>query len=160
MKANKRKTYLQEIIKNYLKTGKSVIELLRENAKSKSERDICNKSISKCEEAIVHIDCISHIEVLEYLYSIFIGNNVVAYSVSGGIASSKKLKEFDTDEHIGELIEIIEENKKKQIAKVKAMEESKKTIDLAKKEGKKIEMVYDKETKTVKPLIVEEKPQA
>ena len=64
MKANRRKTYLQEIIKNYLKTSKSVIELLRENAKSKSERDICHKSISKCEEAIVHIDCITHIEVL------------------------------------------------------------------------------------------------
>ena len=35
MKINQRKTYLQEIIKNYLKTSKSVMELLKANAKSK-----------------------------------------------------------------------------------------------------------------------------
>ena len=160
MKINQRKTYLQEIIKNYLKTSKSVMELLKANAKSKEERDVCKKSITKCEEAIVHIDCINHIEILEYLYSIFVGNNVIAYSVSGQMVLSPKLKEWDTDDGIKELVALMEENKKKKQAKLEQQEKNRKAVEEARKQGKKVERVYDKETKTVKPMIIEEKESA
>lgn len=152
----KKREYLITIIQKYLETGKSLMEYLKAVAPTRSAKYACNKSINKIDEALVHLRQINHIEVLEHLYSMFIGNGVIAYSISGGIIMSKEMQKWDTDEGIHELIELIEENRKKQEEKLKIQQENRKIVEQAKKEGKKVEMVYDKETKSVKPMIVEE----
>ena len=152
----KKREYLITIIQKYLETGKSLMEYLKAVAPTRSAKYACNKSLKKIDEALVHLRQINHIEVLEHLYSMFIGNGVIAYSISGGIIMSKEMQKWDTDEGIHELIELIEENRKKQEEKLKIQQENRKIVEQAKKEGKKVEMVYDKETKSVKPMIVEE----
>ena len=152
----KKREYLITIIQKYLETGKSLMEYLKAVAPTRSAKYACNKSINKIDEALVHLRQINHIEVLEHLYSMFIGNGVIAYSISGGIIMSKEMQKWDTDEGIHELIELIEENRKKQEEKLKIQQENRKIVEQAKQEGKKVEMVYDKETKSVKPMIVEE----
>lgn len=152
----KKREYLITIIQKYLETGKSLMEYLKAVATTRSAKYACNKSLNKIDEALVHLRQINHIEVLEHLYSMFIGNGVIAYSISGGIIMSKEMQKWDTDEGIHELIELIEENRKKQEEKLKIQQENRKIVEQAKKEGKKVEMVYDKETKSVKPMIVEE----
>lgn len=152
----KKREYLITIIQKYLETGKSLMEYLKAVAPTRSAKYACNKSLNKIDEALVHLRQINHIEVLEHLYSMFIGNGVIAYSISGGIIMSKEMQKWDTDEGIHELIELIEENRKKQEEKLKIQQENRKIVEQAKKEGKKVEMVYDKETKSVKPMIVEE----
>ena len=152
----KKREYLITIIQKYLETGKSLMEYLNAVAPTRSAKYACNKSLKKIDEALVHLRQINHIEVLEHLYSMFIGNGVIAYSISGGIVMSKEMQKWDTDEGIHELIELIEENRKKQEEKLKIQQENRKIVEQAKKEGKKVEMVYDKETKSVKPMIVEE----
>ena len=152
----KKREYLITIIQKYLETGKSLMEYLKSVAPTRSAKYACNKSINKIDEALVHLRQINHIEVLEHLYSMFIGNGVIAYSISGGIIMSKEMQKWDTDEGIHELIELIEENRKKEEEKLKIQQENRKIVEQAKKEGKKVEMVYDKETKSVKPMIVEE----
>lgn len=152
----KKREYLITIIQKYLETGKSLMEYLKAVAPTRKAKYACNKSINKIDEAIVHLRQIKHIEVLEHLYSMFIGNGVIAYSISGGIVVSKEMQKWDTDDGIHELIELIEENRKKQEEKLKVQEENRKIVEQAKREGKKVEMVYDKGTKSVKPMIVEE----
>ena len=152
----KKREYLITIIQKYLETGKSLMEYLKAVAPTSKAKYACNKSLNKIDEALVHLRQINHIEVLEHLYSMFIGNGVIAYPISGGIIMSKEMQKWDTDEGIHELIELIEENRKKQEEKLKIQQENRKIVEQAKKEGKKVEMVYDKETKSVKPMIVEE----
>ena len=94
---------------------------------------------------------------MDYLYSTFIGNNIIAYSVSGKVVLSQKLKEYDTDEGFAEFLEMVESQKREQEEKIKQRQDNMNAIKKAKEQGKKVEMVWDKDTKTVKPMIVEEK---
>lgn len=156
----KKREYLINIIENYLKTGKALLEYLKSVADTRKGKYTCNKSIKKIDQAITHLRQIKHIEVLDYLYSTFIGNGVIAYSISGGMVLSKKLAEYDTDSGVVELKQLMEENKQKQIEKEKQRQDTIQAVNKAKAEGKKVEMVWDKDTKTVKPMVVEEKPNA
>jgi len=156
----KKREYLIGIVQKYLETGKSLMEYLKAVAPTRKAKYSCNKSIKKIEEGITHLRQIKHIEVLEYLYSTFIGNGVIAYSISGGIVCSPKMKEYDTESGVKELIELMKETQEKQKAKFEEKQRQKEAIEKAKEQGKNVEMVWDKDTKTVKPMIVEEKPNA
>ena len=78
----------------------------------------------------------------------------------GGIVISPKMKEFDTDKGVEELVSLMKEAQEKQQAKLLEKQRQKEVIEKAKEQGKNVEMVWDKDTKTVKPMIVEEKPNA
>ena len=153
----KKKQHLVAIIGSFLKTNIALMEYYKAVAPDRKSKLVCTKSIKAAEQALVHLNTIKHIEILDYLYSTFIGNNALAYSISGKMVLSPKIKEWDTDDGVKELIALMEENKKKQQEKFEQQEKNRKAIEEAKKQGKKVEMVYDKDTKTVKPLIIEEK---
>ena len=59
--------------------------------------------------------------------------------------------------YVVELKKLMEENRKKHQEKEEQRIKNYEAVEKAKKEGKKVEMVWDKESKTVKPMIVEEK---
>ena len=59
-----------------------------------------------------------------------------------------------------EFREIIEKQKREKLAKLEEKRKEQEIIEKAKAEGKRVEMVWDKDTKTNKPMIIEEKPNA
>lgn len=152
-----KRKHLISIIIFYLETAKSEMTYLRAVATTKEAKKTCTKSINSITKAIWKVDKIKHIEILEYIYSSFIGNNVIAYSVSGSIVISRKLAEYDKDENIEEFKAILEEQRKDALEKEKARKETIEAVRKAKAEGKRVEMVYDEKTKTTKPLIIEDK---
>ena len=156
----KKRDYLLAIIGSYLTTSYNLMAYYKAVADTRKAKLICTKSMKKLEQARITINQIKHIEVLDYLYSTFIGNNVIAYSVSGNIVLSDKLKEFDNDTGVEELKQIMEDAKQKVLEKQKQRADTINAVNKAKAEGKKVEMVWDNDTKTTKPLTVEEKPNA
>lgn len=153
----KKRKYLINFLQKYLETSVALMEYYKSVATTRKEKYVCNKSIKSSLQAIDHLRQIKHIEILEYLYSTFVGNNVIAYSVSGKIVLSNKLKEYDSDNGIQEFREMVENQKKEKEQKEKQRQETLNAVRKAKEQGKKVEMVWDKDTKTAKPMIVEEK---
>ena len=90
----------------------------------------------------------------------FVGSNYQAHAFVGSWITSEKIKEYDTDEGIEELRQIIKENKKKALEKEKRQKENLEAMKKAREQGKQIQMVWDGKTKTIKPVVVEEKPNA
>lgn len=153
----KKRKYLINFIQKYLETSVALMEYYKSVATTRKEKYVCTKSIKSSKQAIDHLRQINHIEILDYLYSTFVGNNVIAYSVSGKIVLSNKLKEYDSDSGIQEFREMVETQKKEREQKEKQRQETLNAVRKAKEQGKKVEMVWDKDTKTTKPMIVEEK---
>lgn len=160
LEEKKKREHLINIIQKYLETSKCLMEYYKAVADTRKGKLACTRSIKKIDQAITHLRQIKHIEVLDYLYSTFIGNNVIAYSISGSIVISPKMKEFDTDKGVKELVALMEETRKKEQDKINAKIQQREIIEKAREQGKNVEMVWDKDTKTVKPMIVEEKPNA
>lgn len=156
----KKREYLIAIISSYLDTSYNLLAYYKGIADTRKAKLTCTKSMKRIEQAKVHLRQIKHIEVLDYLYATFIGNNVIAYSISGSMVLSPKLAYFDTDNGIDELRKEMEEQRNKQIEQEKKRKETLEAINKAKAEGKKVEMVWDNDTKTTKPVIVQEKPNA
>lgn len=157
---NKKRDYLINIIESYLKVNVDLMSYFKALAKDRKGKLTCTKSIRSTEQAINHLRQIKHIEILEYLYSIFIGNNAMAYAVSGSMVLSSKIKEWDTEEGIVEFRDLIEKQKQENELKQKQAQERIDAIKKAKEQGKDVELVYDNENKGLKPLIVDEKPNA
>lgn len=151
----KKRQYLIKIIKSYLTTSIDLMSYYKAVADTRKAKLVCNKSMKSLEQALVRVDQIKHVEILEYLYSSFVGNNVIAYSVSGTVVLSPKLEEYDKDEHIEEFKEMLEQDKKDREEKLKERQETLEAVRKAKEEGKKVEMVYDKTTKTTRPMIID-----
>ena len=155
MKESTKRKYLTDIVKNYLETAKSMMTYYKAMANDKDQKVACFKSLKKIEKAIESIDKIKHIEILDYLHSTFIGNNAIAYSVSGSVVNAKKMKHYDTDKGIIEFRELIEEQRQESLERERKRQESIEALKKAKELGKKIEMVYDPKTKTTKPMLVD-----
>ena len=153
----KKREYLQNITKFYLLTAKAVLEYYKAVAEDKKQKLICNKAIKNTDQALVFVNEVKHIEILEYFYSILIGNSAVQYSVSGKVVNSKKIKYFDTDKGFKEFQEMIEKQKQEALEREKRQKEIDETLKKAKEMGKKVEMVYDSTSKTTKPMIIEDK---
>ena len=155
-----RKRFLKEILSNYLKTAISFYEYMKRSSSESKTKRICGKTIKTLEDAIVCINEIKHIEILDYYYTFCIAPNFQVYAIVGSLASSQKMKDYDTEKGIIDFRQKIEEQKQKSIEKEKQRQESAEAIKKAQAEGKKVEMVWDKDTKTVKPMIISEKESA
>ena len=152
----RKRDYLIDIIELYLETNVTLMEYYHATADTRKGKFACNKSIKSTQQAINHLRQIKHTEILEYLYSSFIGNNVIDYSISGKLVLSKKLEYYDTNSGFVEFKKMIQEQKEKAIAKEQEKTKTQEAIKKAQEQGKKVEMMWDKETKTIKPVIVEE----
>lgn len=158
LKVEKKKEYLQKIIRNYLLTSLEIMNYLKAVADTKKSKLVCNKSIKNINQALVFVNEVKHIEVLEYLYGLFIGNNVIQHSISGNVINSKKLREYDTDKGFDDFLKMVKEQKEQALEREQKRKESLEALKKAKEMGKKVEMVYDPQTKTTKPMIIEDKP--
>ena len=153
----KKRHYLNSVLINYLLTNISLMEYLKSMASDSKSKRVCTKNINATKKAISQLGKIKHIEVLEYLYGIFMGNNIIAYSISGKLVTSKKLTYYDSEKGFNEFKDMLEEQKQIREEQERKRKESVEALKRAKEMGKKVEMVYDPTTKTTKPLIVEDK---
>lgn len=156
----KKRDYLINIIESYLKINIELMSYFKAVATERKQKLVCTKSMRSTEQAINHLRQIKHIEILDYLYSSFIGNSVVAYSVSGKLVLSKKLAEYDTDEGFLEFQKMLEEQAKELAEKEKQRKESEEIMKKAREQGKKVEYVYDEKIKKARPMIIDEKDNA
>ena len=153
---NKRKReYLINIISSYLTTNLTMMSFLREQAPNSHAKRVCTKNIKTTQKAIQYLYEIKHLDILEYIYSSFVGNNIMAYSVSPKMVLSPKIKEWDIEEHHQEFVDYVEELRIYEERKAQERQESQLAIQKAKEQGKKVEMVYDKEQKKVVPVILD-----
>ena len=155
-----KRQYLIKIVVYHLETSKALMEYLRANAETKEGKEVCTKSIKEISLAIQRVYKVKHTEILEYLYGMFVGNNAIAYSVSGKIVNSKTLKYYDTQKGLKEFKQKIAEQKQEELDREQKRKDSVEALKKAKEMGKKVEMVYDKDTKSAKPMIVEDKDNA
>lgn len=154
---NVKRKYLINIITSHLETAKNMLTYFKAVASTPEQKKVCNKSIRNTKKAIEHLNEIKHIEILEYLYSTFIGNNVIAYTVSGNVVNSKKINFYDKDENIDDFKAMVEDQRQEAIEREKKRQESAEILKKAKEQGKKVEVVWDDKSKSAKPMIVEEK---
>ena len=81
--------------------------------------------------------------------------------MSGSLCSYDKIDVWDkTATGYKQFLQMEKEGKELALKKQEEEQRNKELIDKAKKEGKKVEMIYDEKTKSLKPVIVEEKPNA
>lgn len=151
----KERKHLLCVIKSYLETSKCLMEYYKAVANTKEGKSSCSKSIKSIEKALNTIEETKHIEILKYIYSMFIGNNAIAYSVSGKLANSKVLKKYDTEEGIVEFREMLKEQAKQRLEREQDRINYQKAQEEAKRTGKKLEMFYDPKTKKTKAIVVE-----
>ena len=137
-----------------------MLEYYKAVATNRKGKLTCTKSIKSIDQAIIHLRQIKHVEILDYLYSTFFGNNVIAYTIAGKIVNNKTLNDYDKDENIEDFKVYLNELKEKAIEADKQKREKMEVIKKAQEQGKKVEMVWDKDTKTAKPMIVEDKESA
>ncbi len=154
----KKSEYLKSIIRAYLHTNIEIMTYLKANAPDTKSKRVCTKVIKDTELAITHLDTFKRIEILDYLYASIVGNNVIAYSVSPKLILSKRLVEIDNDdEKYQDFLADLEEQRIYNEKKYQERLEYQQAIESAKKQGKKVEMVYDKDKKKIIPTIVEDK---
>lgn len=155
---NKKVEHLKSIIRAYLLTNIEIMEYLKLNAPDTKSKRVCTKVIKDSKNAIDHLDTFKRVEILDYLYASLIGNSVIAYSVSPKLVLSKKLMEIDNDEQkYQDFLAELEEQRIYNEKKYQERLEYQQAVENAKKQGKKVEMVYDKEKNKVIPTIVDDK---
>ena len=155
-----RKRYLKEILTNYLHTAISFYEYMKRTSSQSKNKRICTKTIRNLEQAIVKVNEIKHIEILDYYYTFCIAPNFQVYAVVGSLIISPQMINYDLDENIDEFREKMVEQRKQAEEKEKARKENAEAIKKAQEQGKKVEYVWDNNTKTVKPMVIEEKESA
>ena len=154
---NKRKReYLINVLSAYLTTNLTLFSFLREQAPDSKSKRLCTKNIKTTQKAIQYLYEIKHLDILEYLYSSFVGNNIMAYSVSPKMVLSPKIKEWDIDKNHQEFVDYVEELRIYEERKAQERQESQLAIQKAKEQGKKVEMVYDKDKNKVVPVIIDD----
>ena len=156
----KKREYLLAIISKHLEMNIALMNYYKSVAPDRKSKLVCTKSIKETEQALVHIHTIKHIDLLEYLYSRFIGSNAIMFATSCKVVNAPTLKEWDTQKGHQDFINLMNENRKKLLEKEEEQRKANELIEKAKSEGKRVERVWDNETKSTKLVIVEDNPKA
>lgn len=157
----KEREYIIKIISSILETNISIMYMYRETAIDEKSRNICNKSIRQCRKGLKVLNTINHIEILRSLFSKVVYGKEVYFATVGSMCATDKISFWDTTEKGFQEFTKLEEEAKELTEK--ELEEKRKQQELIKKaqdDGKKVDWVYDKDTKKLKPVVVEEKPNA
>lgn len=152
----KKREYLIDIIVGYLKTANTTLQYIYKSTEDTNAKKISKKAMKKCEEALVHINEIKHIEILEHIYNMVVRKHTYDFSLCGSLVVSPQLKYWDTDKGIEDFYKEKELFNDKMIREQEEKRQQAELIKKAKEENKKVEFVYDNDTKKLKPVILEE----
>ena len=149
------------VLTSILTTSISVMNFYKTVALDEKSKEICDKSIKNAEIGIEKIKKIKHIEILRSLFGHIVLGKEPYYAMCGSLCSFEKIDFWDkTKTGFDEFMKLEELGKQEELKKQEEIKKNKEVIKKAQEEGKNVEMLYDKETKTIKPIIVEEKSNA
>lgn len=152
---NKQASQLQSVLYSLLYANKEIMKFHLLNCDDPKLKKILRKSIKQSEKAIQIVYTIKHIEILTSLYNTFVYRKE-NYFVTIGAVICKSVDKWDkTEKGFKEFLELEEEAKEMALAQEKITLEKRKKIEDARKEGKKIEMVF--KNGHLEPVVVEEK---
>lgn len=118
-------------------------------------------SIEKSQKALKDIYNIDHLEILRAIYNDYVNKISLHLIMGGALVCSPKMQVWDkTESGFKEFTIANKEALKLAKQKAKEQEENRIAIEKAKEEGKKISMVYDPQTKQLKPVIDNESNKA
>lgn len=154
---NEEKKFLVNILTKLMHTNIAIMELYKKIAVDEKSVEICDKSIEQCNVGLVKIRRIKHIDILRSLYGQLIANREPYFASSGSLCSYEKIDEWDNDEEkFNEFMESENKDREEIARKQQEVIEQRDKINKAREEGKKVEMLYDEKTKTMKPVIVDD----
>jgi hypothetical protein len=157
----KKREYLVEIIRQVLTTNIALMTYYKSMASDEKSKKTCSKSIKQTQKALEKLPLVNHIEILVSLYNAIVAGKESVFVLGGALMCSKNFDYWDkTEKGFKEFLKLEEENRNKVIAKQKEENEMKEAVAKAKEEGKKVEYVFNPETKKVEPKIIETKDQA
>ena len=142
-------------IKNYLDNRASNDELFAATyAKDNKSRDECIAYIMSQARKLGNAVCVSDDERFGWAVHYYDEDNIKVNKMANvGVRVATNQPVLTEEQKQQMLVEAQAEYKQRMIEKLIAEEK-------AKEEGKKVEMVFDKDTKKIKPIIIEEKANA
>lgn len=158
---NKEREYKINVLTLILNTNIEIMKYYKKMTSDQKSINICNKSIRQSRNGIKILQTIHHIEIIRDLFNRFVVGKESYFALCGSLCSYSKINYWDTIEQgFKEFQKLQEQGIKEQEQELKERQRQKEIIQKAQEQGKTIEMVYDSETKKVKPVIVEEKVNA
>ena len=157
MTNKKERVYLESIICDALELNIHNCEFMKQLYKGNPQViKTFNKSIRQCRKALEIVPNIKHFEILRAVYGDIVGQISGQLMLGGTLVCSKQLKKWDKNKKgFKEFQELQEENKKIYQEKIKQQQAQRVAMEKAKEQGKKVEMFYDPQTKSVRPVIME-----
>lgn len=150
------KEHLINILSGLLNTNIELMKLYKEIAVDTKGVKSCEKSIKQSRTGLKRIREIEHIEILRSLYKHLISGNETYFTLSGSLCSYERIKTWDTtDSGYQEFIELEQKGDKETIEHQEKLKKNQEIIAQAKAEGKKVEMIYDKDTKEMRPVVID-----
>lgn len=150
-----KKVALKKAIKSLIQANIDIMQYhLSINSDEKVVK-VIKTNINRGKKALLIVDEIWHIEILESLYRSFIfGKEQYFALVSATIV--KQAKKWDTEKGFVEFMELEKQALEKAKKEQEERQQDEETIRVAKEMGKKIEMVM--KNGRLRPVVVEEKP--
>jgi len=155
MSKNSRENKIR-VINSLLDTNIELMKYLKGIATDDESRKVCNKCIRQSKKAKLVLPTIYHDEIINYIFASLFAGKEHYYAISSAIITSKKIENWDkTEDGYNEFLFEQEQAKKEQEQKIKERKEQHELMAKAKAEGKKIEMVFDKASGKIVPVIVD-----
>ena len=155
------KIHITEILESILNSNIAMMKFYKDISTDEKSAEICEKSIEQCKKGIRTIYSIKHIEILRSLFNKIVSGKESYFAMVGSICSFDKIKKWDnTKKGFQEFISMEKEAQEKAKQEYEEKEKQKEFVKQAQEQGKEVEMVYDPQTKKMKPVIVEEKSNA
>lgn len=155
------KKYIVNILEQIMLSNIAIMELYKKTATNEESIKICEKSIKQSKQGIKMVRTINHIEILRSLFNRIVSGKEQYFVMVGSICSFKDIKKWDTTKKgFKEFISMEEQAQKEMQEELKNRREQQEFVQKAQEQGKNVEMVFDPQTKKMKPVIVEEKTNA
>lgn len=157
-KIDVQKARLKKIFVNMLNLNISIMNFQITLTDKQEEIKGLKRIIKKTEKAIELINSVVHYEILVSIYNSFVNGKEPFYvAFLSSISAKNTVKYWDrTKKGFKEFLKMEKDAKEKTDKEYAEKRKVKETIEKAKKEGKKIEMMYV--DGKIKPVIVNEKP--
>lgn len=161
MTPKKEREYYIKTLSCILNTNINIFQYYKELAKTEKDVKTCNKTIRQSKKGLKMLPNIKRIEILRDFFERFIYGKESYFVLSGSLCSYKKINYWDRSEKgFKDFLEWKEMGIKQQQEKIAEQQRNAEIIKKAQEQGKKVEMLYDSETKKIKPVIVDKKESA
>ena len=158
---SKEKTHIITILENILSSNIAIMSLYKDTATDEKSKEICEKSIEQCKKGIRNLYSIKHIVILRSMFNKIVSGKEPYFAMVGSICSYKDIKRWDnTKKGFQEFLTLEKEAQDKAKQEFEEMSKQKEFVKKAQEQGQQVEMVYDPETKKLKPVVVKEKSNA